>query len=435
MDIAVVGTGYVGLVTGTCLSETGHNVVCVDKDAEKIRLLNDGQVPIYEPRLSDLIKKNVRKNRLSFTTDLTAAVGPAEVVFIAVGTPQDEDGSADLSHVLTVAKEIGKAITGPLIIATKSTVPVGTGEKVKSAIESVTDIGVEVVSNPEFLKEGAAVQDFMKPDRIIIGTESEEAREVMTDLYAPFQRTSNRIVFMDIRSAEMTKYAANAMLATRISFMNEVANLCESVGADVSKVRLGIGSDPRIGSSFLFPGCGFGGSCFPKDIRALLKTSEEAQAPLTLLKTVDQINEMQKARLLTKITNAFGNDLSGLKIGVWGLAFKPQTDDMREAPAITIINGLLERGATITATDPEALETARDIFKDRIELTEDPYQCVENADALVVVTEWNEFRRPNFKIIRERLKQPFIFDGRNIFEPKNMKKMGFTYHCIGRKQD
>ena len=435
MDIAVVGTGYVGLVTGTCLSETGHNVVCVDKDAEKIRLLNDGQVPIYEPRLADLIKKNVRKNRLSFTTDLAAAIGPAEVAFIAVGTPQDEDGSADLTHVLTVAREIGKAITGPLIVATKSTVPVGTGEKVKAAIESVTDIGVDVVSNPEFLKEGAAVQDFMKPDRIIIGTESDEAREVMTDLYAPFQRTSNRIVFMDVRSAEMTKYAANAMLATRISFMNEVANLCESVGADVSKVRLGIGSDPRIGSSFLFPGCGFGGSCFPKDIRALLRTSEEAEAPLTLLKTVDQINERQKTRLLTKITGAFGNDLSGLKFGVWGLAFKPQTDDMREAPAITIINGLLERGATVTATDPEALETAKDLFKDRVELTEDPYQCVESADALVVVTEWNEFRRPNFKKIRESLKQPFIFDGRNIFEPKNMKKMGFIYHCIGRKQD
>lgn len=435
MDIAVVGTGYVGLVTGTCLSETGHNVVCVDKDEHKIEKLKEGEVPIYEPRLNDLIKRNVRKKRLSFTTDLAGAIGPAEVVFIAVGTPQDEDGSADLSHVLTVAKQIGAALTGPLIVATKSTVPVGTGEKVKAAIQSVTDIDIDVVSNPEFLKEGAAVDDFMKPDRIVIGTESDHAREVMTDLYAPFQRTSNRIVFMDIRSAEMTKYAANAMLATRISFMNEIANLCETVGADVSRVRLGIGSDPRIGSSFLFPGCGFGGSCFPKDIRALMKTSQEAGSPLTLLNAVDKINENQKNRLIEKIVARFGEDLTGLKFGIWGLAFKPQTDDMREAPSITIINGLLQRGAKISATDPEAAQTAREVFGDRIEITEDPYQCLEGADALVVVTEWNEFRRPNFKKIKELLKQPYVFDGRNLFEPKNMNKMGLNYDCIGRSHE
>jgi len=432
LDIAVVGTGYVGLVSGTCLAETGHNVVCVDKDVAKIEALKRGEVPIYEPRLESLVRRNFERNRLSFTTDLAAAVGPAEVVFIAVGTPQDEDGSADLSHVLTVATEIGKALTGPLIVATKSTVPVGTGEKVKAAIQAVTDIDIDVVSNPEFLKEGAAVDDFMKPDRIIVGTDSEQAREVMTDIYAPFQRTSNRIVFMDVRSAEMTKYAANAMLATRISFMNEMANLCESVGADIGKVRLGIGSDPRIGSSFLFPGCGFGGSCFPKDIRALVRTSQEASTPLEILEAVDRINERQKTVLLNKIVSSFGEDLSDKRFAVWGLAFKPQTDDMREAPSITIINGLLDRGATVCATDPEALETARGIFGDRIELTEDPYECLEGADALVVVTEWNEFRRPNFKRIRELLKQPHIFDGRNLFEPKNMKKMGLNYDCIGR---
>ena len=432
MDLTVIGTGYVGLVSGTCFAETGHNVICVDKAVDKIAALERGEVPIYEPRLDELIRRNVKRGRLKFSTDLAASIAQAEVVFIAVGTPQDEDGSADLTQVVSAAKEIGRALTGPLIVATKSTVPVGTGEKVRAAIASVTDIAVDIVSNPEFLKEGAAVDDFMKPDRIIIGTDSEHAKELMADLYAPFQRTSNRIVFMDLRSAEMTKYAANAMLATRISFMNEVANLCEAVGADVNKVRAGIGSDPRIGPSFLFPGVGFGGSCFPKDIRALMNTADEAGAPFQILNAVDAVNLAQKKRLTQKIVGEFGEDLSKLKFAVWGLAFKPQTDDMREAPAIDLIESLLERGATVHATDPEAGATAKRLFGDRITLFDDQYACLEGCDALVVVTEWNEFRRPNFKRIRELLAQPYVFDGRNLFEPNHMLKMGIQYHCIGR---
>ena len=432
MDLTVIGTGYVGLVSGTCFAETGHNVICVDKAVDKIAALERGEVPIYEPRLDELIRRNVKRGRLKFSTDLAASIAQAEVVFIAVGTPQDEDGSADLTQVVSAAKEIGRALTGPLIVATKSTVPVGTGEKVRAAIASVTDIAVDIVSNPEFLKEGAAIDDFMKPDRIIIGTDSEHAKELMADLYAPFQRTSNRIVFMDLRSAEMTKYAANAMLATRISFMNEVANLCEAVGADVNKVRAGIGSDPRIGPSFLFPGVGFGGSCFPKDIRALMNTADEAGAPFQILNAVDAVNLAQKKRLTQKIVGEFGEDLSKLKFAVWGLAFKPQTDDMREAPAIDLIESLLERGATVHATDPEAGATAKRLFGDRITLFDDQYACLEGCDALVVVTEWNEFRRPNFKRIRELLAQPYVFDGRNLFEPNHMLKMGIQYHCIGR---
>lgn len=432
MDLTVIGTGYVGLVAGTCFAETGHSVICVDKDEAKIEALMSGQVPIYEPRLEELIKRNTRKKRLTFSTDLASSVAQAEVVFIAVGTPQDEDGSADLSHVLGVATEIGRALTGPMIVATKSTVPVGTGEKVRAAISEVTDIAVDVVSNPEFLKEGAAVDDFLKPDRIIIGTDSEFAKEVMADLYAPFNRISNRILFMDIRSAEMTKYTANAMLATRISFMNEVANLCEKVGADVNKVRLGVGSDPRIGASFLFPGAGFGGSCFPKDIRALRKTSEEAGAPLEILAAVDSVNVQQKSVLASKVVSVFGEDLSTKTIAVWGLAFKPQTDDMREAPAIELIKGLLRRGASIRANDPEAGPNARQIFGDEITIVDDQYDCLTGCDALVIVTEWNEFRRPNFKRMRELLEQPYVFDGRNLFEPKRMKQMGLEYFCIGR---
>ncbi len=434
MDLTVIGTGYVGLVAGTCFAETGHSVICVDKDEKKIERLEQGEVPIYEPRLEELIERNVKHGRLKFSTALAPAVARAEVVFIAVGTPQDEDGSADLSHVLAVAREIGKALTGPIIVATKSTVPVGTGEKIRQTIAEVTDIQVDIVSNPEFLKEGAAVDDFLKPDRIIIGTDSEEAKAVMADLYAPFQRTSNRIVFMDLRSAEMTKYAANAMLATRISFMNEIANLCEQVGADVNRVRMGMGSDPRIGPSFLFPGVGFGGSCFPKDIRALMKTSEEAGRPLRILSAVDEVNKAQKQRLLQKIVAAFGEDLSGKTFGIWGLAFKPETDDMREAPAVELIEGLLARGAKVRATDPEANANARQLFGDRIEVLEDHYACLAGCDALVVVTEWNEFRRPNFKRIRELLAQPYVFDGRNVFEPSTMQKMGLVYDCIGRQK-
>jgi UDPglucose 6-dehydrogenase len=432
MELTVVGTGYVGLVAGTCFAETGHQVTCVDKDAQKIEMLRRGEVPIYEPRLPELIQRNVEKGRLSFTTDLAKAIQKTEVAFIAVGTPADEDGSADLSHVVAVAEQIGRALTQPILVVTKSTVPVGTGEKIKQAIANVTDIEVDVVSNPEFLKEGAAVDDFLKPDRIVVGCDSEEAKEVMTDLYAPFNRTSNRMVFMDLRSAEMTKYAANAMLATRISFMNEIANLCEKVGADVARVRSGIGSDPRIGSSFLFPGAGFGGSCFPKDIRALMKTSEEFGAPLTVLRAVREVNDRQKKVLVEKVVKAFGENLKGRQFGVWGLAFKPETDDMREAPAITLIEGLLARGATVVAHDPEAHENAKQIFGDSIRLVEDQYACCDGSNALIIVTEWNEFRRPNLKMIKEKLKEPYIFDGRNIFEPAKMKKMGLHYDCIGR---
>ena len=432
MDLTIVGTGYVGLVAGTCFAETGHQVHCVDKDASKIEMLERGEVPIYEPHLEQLIKRNVSKGRLHFTTELAPAVARAEVVFIAVGTPQDEDGSADLSHVLAVAREVGRALTGPIIVATKSTVPVGTGDKVKAAIAEVSDIAVDVVSNPEFLKEGDAINDFLKPDRIVIGTDSELAKEMMTDLYEPFNRTSNRMVFMDVRSAEMTKYTANAMLATRISFMNEIARLCEKVGADVNKVRAGVGSDPRIGPSFLFPGAGFGGSCFPKDIRALMKTAHDSGSPLQILDAVDEVNERQKSLLVDKIVAEMGEDLTGKTFGIWGLAFKPKTDDMREAPAITIIRQLLARGAKIQATDPEALTSARRVFEDEVTLYEDQYAALDGADALVVVTEWNEYRRPNFKRIRELLRSPYVFDGRNLFDPRRMKAMGIEYRCIGR---
>jgi UDPglucose 6-dehydrogenase len=432
MELTVIGTGYVGLVAGTCFAETGHTVACIDNNLEKIEQLKRGEIPIYEPRLEELVKRNVKKKRLVFDTKLAEHIGRADVVFVAVGTPQDEDGSADLRHVLEVAKEIGLALTHPLVVVTKSTVPVGTGEKIRAEIAKVSDVPVDIVSNPEFLKEGSAVDDFLKPDRIIVGTDSEKAKAVMSDLYAPFNRTSNRMIFMDVRSAEMTKYAANAMLATRISFMNEVANLCERVGADVNKVRLGIGSDPRIGPSFLFPGVGFGGSCFPKDIRALRRTAVEYGTHFRILETVDDVNDDQKKVLLDKIVAAFGEDLRGKQLAIWGLAFKPQTDDMREAPSITVIEGLLARGAKVRAHDPEAMKVARRTFGDRITLDDDQYTSLEGSDGLVIITEWNEFRRPNFKRIRELLRQPYIFDGRNVFEPDTMRKMGFVYSCIGR---
>ncbi|MEQ8985263.1 MAG: UDP-glucose/GDP-mannose dehydrogenase family protein [Deltaproteobacteria bacterium] len=432
MDLAVIGTGYVGLVAGTCFSEMGHRVVCIDNNAEKIRILESGEVPIYEPRLKELIAHNVEKKRLRFSTSLAESVKGAEVVFIAVGTPQADDGSCDVSAVRAVSKEIGKAITGPTIVVTKSTVPVGTAPMIRQIIAEQTDIPVDVVSNPEFMKEGAAIDDFLKPDRIVVGTESDTAREAMTDLYAPFNRTSNRMIFMDTASAELTKYVSNAMLATRISFMNEIANLTEKLGADVDKVRAGVGSDPRIGKSFLFPGVGFGGSCFPKDVSALMKMGIDQEMPLQILGAVQTVNAAQKHVMVHKIVAQFGEDLSGLTFGMWGLAFKPQTDDMREAPAIQIAEQLLKRGAKIRATDPEAMETAKSIFEDRIALIEDQYEVADGVDALLIVTEWNEYRRPNFKDLKVRMKQPVIFDGRNVFNPVRMREMGFTYSCIGR---
>ncbi len=432
MDLAVIGTGYVGLVAGTCFAEMGHNVVCIDRDEEKIRILESGGVPIYEPRLKELIAHNVQKQRLKFSTELAPNVADAEVIFIAVGTPEDPEGRADTSAVKAVAKAIGEAIKGPTLVCTKSTVPVGTAQVIRDILAEVTDIPVDVVSNPEFMKEGAAIDDFMKPDRIVIGTESEVAREVMTDLYAPFNRTSNRIVFMDTPSAEMTKYVSNCMLATRISFMNEIAGLCERVGADVNKVRLGVGSDPRIGSSFLFPGVGYGGSCFPKDVSALIKIASDNDMKLHVLTSVDEVNDRQKTVLVDKIVKAYGEDLSGKTFAVWGLAFKPNTDDMREAPAVQIINGLLARGAKVRATDPEANEVARGILGDSVEIMDDQYATIDGADALLVVTEWNEYRRPDFKRLKSLLKGPRVFDGRNVFNPDRMRSMGFEYSCIGR---
>lgn len=432
MELAVIGTGYVGLVAGTCFAEMGHDVVCIDRDASKIRVLEQGGIPIYEPRLRELIAHNVEKNRLSFSTDLAHSVARAEVVFIAVGTPEGPDGRADLSAVREVAMEIGQAVKAPCIVATKSTVPVGTARMVEELISRETDIPVDVVSNPEFMKEGAAVDDFLKPDRIIVGTDSESAREIMTDLYAPFNRTSNRMLFMDSASAEMTKYVSNCMLATRISFMNEVATLCELTGADVTKVRLGVGSDPRIGSSFLFPGVGYGGSCFPKDVSALLRMAEDRGMPFRVLQATDAVNDRQKTVLVNKIVDRFGEDLSERTFAVWGLAFKPNTDDMREAPSIRIVDGLLERGAKIRGTDPGALATARQVFADRIDIIEDQYKTLEGADAMVLVTEWNEYRRPDFKRLRSMLKCPIVFDGRNVYDPGRMRAMGFEYTGIGR---
>jgi UDPglucose 6-dehydrogenase len=431
MKIAVIGTGYVGLVAGACLAENGNDVACVDKDAAKIETLNAGRMPIYEPGLEELVRRNAAEARLSFTTDLREAVRASEIVFIAVGTPQGEDGSADLQHVLAVATEIGRAIDKYTVVVDKSTVPVGTARKVKAAIAAETSQPFSVVSNPEFLKQGAAIEDFMKPDRVVIGCDEVEAGEIMRKLYAPFTRTGAPIMVMDTPSAELCKYAANAMLATRISFMNEIANMCERVGANVESVRRAVGSDRRIGPSFLFPGIGYGGSCFPKDVQALLKSAADEGYDFKILGAVEAVNKRQKGVLVDKMQAHFGT-LKGKRIALWGLSFKPRTDDMREAPAITIVERLLALGATICAFDPEATETARRIFGDRIAYCEHSYDALVGADALAILTEWNEFREPDFAKIKQLLKSPVIFDGRNIYAPDMMRELGFEYRSIGR---
>ena len=432
MNISVVGAGYVGLVVGACLAETGNDVVCADVVASKIEGLKRNVLPIYEPGLEDLVERNQQDGRLGFTTDIASAIASATVLFIAVGTPPDEDGSADLQHVLAVAREIGKHMTREMVIVTKSTVPVGTAGKVAAAIRATAKFPFHMCSNPEFLKEGAAVDDFMKPDRVVLGVASEFARETMTEIYAPFVRTGKPIIFMDIASAEMTKYAANGMLATRISFMNEIANLCELVGANVDMVRKGIGSDSRIGSSFLFPGPGYGGSCFPKDVKALVRTGEEMGMELQVLTAVEEVNQRQKVRLAAKLREALGDDLSGMRVAVWGLAFKPQTDDMRDAPSLTLIEDLLAAGASVCAHDPAAMKEARHRLGDSIAYAETNYDALLNADALVVVTDWNEYRHPDFTRLKESLRRRVIVDGRNLYDPDKMRELGFRYYSIGR---
>ena len=433
MKIAVVGTGYVGLVVGACLAENGNTVVCVDKDAQKIATLEAGRMPIYEPGLEEIVRRNHMLERLSFSTDLAAAVGASEIIFIAVGTPQGEDGSADLQHVLAVARDVGRAMNKYTVIVDKSTVPVGTTTKVRAAVAAETAQPFSVVSNPEFLKQGAAIEDFMKPDRVVIGTEpgDERAAAIMRELYAPFTRTGAPIVMMDTASAELSKYAANAILATRISFMNEIANVCELVGADVDQIRKAIGSDRRIGTSFLFPGVGYGGSCFPKDVKALLKSAADHGYDFHILDAVERVNMQQKERLVAKMEAHF-KTLRGRTIALWGLAFKPRTDDMREAPAIPIIERLLVAGACVRAYDPEAGATARRLFDGRIALCEKSYDALAGADALAIVTEWNEFREPDFQKMRSLMKSPVVFDGRNIYSPGHMRALGFTYFSIGR---
>ena len=433
MKIAVVGTGYVGLVLGACLAENGNSVICVDKDEAKIATLRSGKMPIYEPGLEELVRRNEQEERLSFTTELPAAVQASEIVFIAVGTPQGEDGSADLSHVLAVAREVGRAMNKYTVVVDKSTVPVGTAGKVHEAIAESTTQPFSVVSNPEFLKQGAAIEDFMKPDRVVIGTESGDRRAaaVMTELYAPFTRTGAPILMMDTASAELCKYAANAILATRISFMNEVANVCELVGADVDQVRKAIGADHRIGTSFLFPGVGYGGSCFPKDVKALLKSAQDRSYDFKILRAVEAVNNAQKVRLVDKMQDHF-KELSGRTIALWGLAFKPRTDDMREAPAIPIIERLLELGARVRAYDPAAAPVAARLFDGRIALCDKSYDALAGADALAIVTEWNEFREPDFGKMRSLLREPVVFDGRNIYSPEHMRTLGFQYFSIGR---
>ena len=468
MNICVIGTGYVGLVAGTCFADSGNDVICVDIDAKKIERLEKGEIPIYEPGLEELVKRNTKEGRLRFTTDISYAVKESLICFIAVGTPPGEDGSADLKHVLDTARGIARAMDGYRIIVNKSTVPVGTADKVKDAIKEELgrrgkDYNFDVVSNPEFLKEGAAIDDFTKPDRVVIGTNSAHAAEIMKELYSPFMRKTDRLIVMDVRSAEMTKYAANAMLATKISFINEMANLCGLVGADIDDVRRGIGTDSRIGFEFLFPGVGYGGSCFPKDVQAIITTAGEYDYDMKILKSVEEVNSRQKGLIVDKILKYFGargkpvpastkqggqgakvsktdsrlqtqdsRPLEGKVIGIWGLSFKPKTDDMREAPSITIINRLLDAGARIKVYDPEAMTEAVKIFGNRVEYLKDNYEAAKDTDALVVITEWNEFRRPNFEKMRKLMKTPVIFDGRNIYDPIEMRNLGFIYYGIGR---
>lgn len=443
MKITVIGTGYVGLVSGACMAEVGNDILCLDLDSEKIRILNEGGIPIFEPGLLEIVKRNVAAGRLNFTTDVERAVAHGTIQFIAVGTPSDEDGSADLKYVVSAARNIGKYMTDYKVIVDKSTVPVGTADKVSIAIadelnkrgDLIKSLPYSVVSNPEFLKEGVAVEDFMRPDRIVIGAEDERAIHLMRALYVPFQRNHERLILMDVRSAELTKYAANAMLATRISFMNELANLAEKLGADIESVRKGIGSDVRIGYHFLYPGCGYGGSCFPKDVQALIKTAKDHGQDLKILANVEAVNDAQKHVLTTKIKTHFGNDIKGKHFALWGLAFKPNTDDMREAPSRELITDLLSAGATVTAYDPVAMPEAQRIFKGegRLTYSETPMSALENADFLVIVTEWKEFRSPDFDAIKEKLKTPLIFDGRNLYDPALVAAAGINYQAIGRK--
>jgi len=432
MRLAMIGTGYVGLVTGACFAEFGNDVVCVDIDAARVDALRAGRVPFFEPGLADVVTRNHTAGRLRFTTEIGEAVPDAQVVFLAVGTPPGPDGGADLSQVLDAARAVARAATGGLLLVIKSTVPVGTGDRVEVAVREATGQSIEVVSNPEFLKEGDAVNDFLKPDRVIVGTESEPARVLMADLYAPYMRTRDRLLFMGRRSAEVSKYAANGLLATKITFMNEMARLCERVDADVTSVRLGIGSDPRIGRQFLFPGVGFGGSCFPKDVSALCHTAREQDMALEILEAVERVNAVQKGVLVDKVVARYGEELAGRTFALWGLAFKPGTDDMREAPSLTVIDGLVSRGAAVVVHDPEAMEVARSVLGDGVYYASDPYAACAAADALLVVTEWSVYRNPDLERVRELLAQPVVYDGRNLYRPARMAELGFDHYPVGR---
>ena len=432
MKLSVIGTGYVGLVVGTCFAESGNDVICVDNDEKKVRMLKKGQSPIFEPGLTEFLKNNIEEERLSFTTDLATAVRQSEIIFLALPTPQSEDGSADLQHVLKVTRQIGKAMNGYKVIVNKSTVPVGTADRVREMLSRETSYEFDVVSNPEFLKEGAAVNDFMKPDRIVIGTRSPRALAIMQDLYAPFVRTGNPLIVMDERSSELTKYASNSFLATKVSFMNEVAALCERVGADIDQVRKGMGSDPRIGPQFLFAGIGYGGSCFPKDVAALLNTSITNKHEFQILAAVETVNKRQKRVIVEKLKKHYRNDLKGRVVTIWGLAFKPNTDDVREAPALTIIEALLKEGVELRVHDPEAMEEMKKRIGNSVRFFNNNYDALKGSEALLLVTEWNEFRRPDFDRIKSLMKTPVVFDGRNIYDPKIMREKGFVYYGIGR---
>jgi UDPglucose 6-dehydrogenase len=433
LKISVIGTGYVGLVVGTCFAESGNDVICIDIDERKLKMLRKGESPIYEPGLSDLLKKNIAEGRLTFSPDLAVAVKKTDIIFLALPTPQSEDGSADLKHVLKVAKDIGKLMPGYRVIVTKSTVPVGTADRVREIVAAETKHEFDVVSNPEFLKEGAAVNDFMKPDRIVIGTRSPRALAMMQDLYAPFIRTGNPVIVMDERSSELTKYASNSFLATKVSFMNEIANLCERVGADIDMLRKGMGSDPRVGQQFLFAGLGYGGSCFPKDVAALLKTSTDAGYKLRIVNAVEEVNKLQKKIIVEKVRSHYKSHLKGSTIALWGLSFKPNTDDIREAPSLQIIDALLKEGMTIRVHDPEAMNETKRVVGNAVKYFDNNYDALKGADGLVIVTEWNEFRRPDFERMKSLMRSPVIFDGRNIYDPPRLRALGFTYYGIGRR--